>query len=214
VTLTDSRQERAALCDTLAALGPDRPTLCAGWRTRDLAAHLYLRERRPLAGAGIALRPLAGHTARTQQRLAERPYDELIAALRRPPVWAPTRLVAVDHAMNSMEFFIHHEDARRAQPDWQPRALPPTLTAHLWSRVRAVARLRLRRFPALVIVAAEGHGDVRTGRAGEGPTEPVELRGDPGELILFLAGRQQASRVTLRGPRAHTDRLAAARLAL
>src|SRR5690606_1471098 len=45
---TDASRERAALCDLLSRLGPDQPTLCEGWTTRDLAAHLLLRERRPL----------------------------------------------------------------------------------------------------------------------------------------------------------------------
>jgi len=36
-------QERAALCDTLEQYGPDAPTLCTGWMTLDLAAHLVAR---------------------------------------------------------------------------------------------------------------------------------------------------------------------------
>ena len=40
--------------------GPDGPTLCEGWQTRDLAAHLVLRERRPDAAAGVMGGPLAG----------------------------------------------------------------------------------------------------------------------------------------------------------
>lgn len=33
--------------------GPDAPTLGAGWKTRDLAAHLVVRESRPDAAAGV-----------------------------------------------------------------------------------------------------------------------------------------------------------------
>ncbi|MGD0448569.1 MAG: maleylpyruvate isomerase family mycothiol-dependent enzyme [Candidatus Dormibacteria bacterium] len=44
-------QERRELCDLLIQVGPDAPTLCEGWTTSDLAAHLVLRERFPsLAG--------------------------------------------------------------------------------------------------------------------------------------------------------------------
>ena len=43
VTLVES--ERAGLADTLASVGPDAPTLCAGWTTTDLALHVVLRER-------------------------------------------------------------------------------------------------------------------------------------------------------------------------
>ena len=45
--------ERGRLCDLLLVVGPDHPTLCEGWTTADLAAHLVIRERKPLAGPGI-----------------------------------------------------------------------------------------------------------------------------------------------------------------
>ena len=108
--------ERSALCELLSEIGPDQPTLCEGWQTRDLAAHLLVRERRPLAATGIVIKPVAGHLARVQRRYAERPFPQLIDALRRPPSWSPARLPAVDRAANTLEMYIHHEDVRRAQP--------------------------------------------------------------------------------------------------
>ena len=51
--------ERAALCDLLDELGPDQPTLCEGWQTRDLAAHLVVREHRLDAAPGILLPAIA-----------------------------------------------------------------------------------------------------------------------------------------------------------
>ena len=53
------RRERYALCDTFEAVGPDAPTLCTPWRTRDLAAHLVIREGRPDAAVGLLVPPLA-----------------------------------------------------------------------------------------------------------------------------------------------------------
>ncbi|MGH3682284.1 MAG: maleylpyruvate isomerase family mycothiol-dependent enzyme, partial [Natronosporangium sp.] len=73
-----ARAERLALCDLLTDLGPDQPTLCAGWTTRDLAAHLVARERRPLAAPGLILRPLAGYTERVRQSVARRPFPVLV----------------------------------------------------------------------------------------------------------------------------------------
>ena len=58
----------SATCST--GSGPDEPTLCEGWNTRDLAAHLVLRESRPDAALGVVVRPLAGRTARLQDKLA------------------------------------------------------------------------------------------------------------------------------------------------
>ena len=52
--------ERAALLDLLERLGPDAPTLCEGWATHDLAAHLVVRERRPVAGPGYVFPALHG----------------------------------------------------------------------------------------------------------------------------------------------------------
>ena len=46
---------RTNLAAVLEAAGPDRPTLCEGWRASDLLAHLLLRETRPDVAAGIAL---------------------------------------------------------------------------------------------------------------------------------------------------------------
>ncbi|HLU44271.1 MAG TPA: TIGR03085 family metal-binding protein [Natronosporangium sp.] len=206
--MNEIRRERAALCDLLATLGPDQPTLCTGWRTRDLAAHLLLRERRPLAAPGILLSSLAGYTARVQQRLASRPYPQLLAQLRRPPLLLrPARL---DYAVNCLELFVHHEDVRRAQPDWQPRPLPAGLAPGLWRRVRTLARMRLRRFPATVTVLATGYGQIHTGAGGP----MLTLTGDPGELALWLTGRPEAARVRLSGPDELVAQLTAVRFSV
>lgn len=199
-----ARLERTALADLLVDLGPDEPTLCVGWRTRDLAAHLVLRERRPDAAAGIVLAPLAGHTARVQRALAARPYLELVGMLRRPPLV----LAPFDEAMNTFEFFVHHEDVRRAQPRSQPRELPAGLPAKLWQQLRRSARLALRRFPAAVVLVAPGRGEERAGAGGP----EVRVTGDPGELAMFVSGRQAAAHVELTGPSELTERLSEAQL--
>jgi hypothetical protein len=81
-----SREERLALCALLDETGPDAPTLCEGWTTGDLAAHLVLREHRPDAAAGVVGGPLAGYTARVQQRIKARtPFPELVRIIRSGP---------------------------------------------------------------------------------------------------------------------------------
>ena len=195
--------ERAALADLLAEVGPDAPTLCTGWTTRDLAAHLIVRATRPDAAAGIAISRLADHTKRVQDRVATRDWADLVAGVRRRPVW----IAPIDEAINRAEYFIHHEDVRRAQPGWQPRRLGAGFNAALWSRVRTQARLVLRRTPATVTVTAPGHGTVTAGRGGP----EVDLVGDPGELLLFLSGRQAHARVDLAGPEVITNRMRGAR---
>jgi uncharacterized protein (TIGR03085 family) len=208
-----ARTERTALCDLFDKLGPDELTLCGDWKTRDLAAHLVLRERRPLAAPGIVFRPLAGYTSRVQQAIAGREFGEIVRMLRRPPRWSPVAWGPIDRLANTGEMFIHHEDVRRAQPDWQPRSLPADLEKMLWRRASGYARLGLRRFRATVVVTAADFGTRRVGSASPGSDAPeLRLAGTPGELLMFLSGRQRAARVELTGPAELTDRLFRARL--
>lgn len=191
----DAQEERRALADLLLQLGPDAPTLCEGWRTADLAAHLVVRERRPDAALGIVLKPLAGHTERVQRAVRDgRPWPDLVAAVRHGPPW-PFRLGPVDAAMNTAEYYVHHEDVRRAQPAWEPRELGEGLERALWSRARLMARAARRAAPVGLVLVCPGFGRVEV-RPG---APPVAATGAPGELLLLLFGRQQAAAVVLDG---------------
>ena len=80
--VTYARDERLALCVLLDESGPQAPTLCEGWLTADLAAHLVLRERRPDAALGILGGPLAGYTDRVRRGMTARtPYPLLVEAI-------------------------------------------------------------------------------------------------------------------------------------
>ncbi|MEU2610857.1 TIGR03085 family metal-binding protein [Micromonospora sp. NPDC007271] len=203
-----ARSEREALADLLLELGPDAPTIDEGWTTRDLAAHLVVRERRLDAAGGILLPPLRRYGEAVRRRVAAGPYADLVARVRRPPVWSPVSNPLTDELANTLEFFIHHEDVRRAQPGWLPRDLPAAFAAVLWRRVGTLARLGLRRFPADLLIQAPGHGDRTVGRGGE----RLRVVGSPGELVLFLSGRQRVARVQVDGPEAAANRLRRARL--
>jgi uncharacterized protein (TIGR03085 family) len=195
--------ERLALADLMARTGPDAPTLCGEWTVRDLAAHLLLRERRPAAAGGIVLKGLAGHTARVQQKIAAREFSQLLAKVRKP-AW-PRFL---DETFNLTEMFVHHEDVRRAAPGWEPRTLPSALQGALWRQVRARTSFVLRRFKASVHVEAPGLGTAKGGKGGA----DVYVRGDPGELLIFLFGRQTHSLATVDGDPHQVERLRRARL--
>ncbi|MEV0344271.1 TIGR03085 family metal-binding protein [Nonomuraea sp. NPDC050680] len=209
--MTHARSERAALCDLLDLLGPDAPTLCTGWNTSDLAAHLVLRERRPDAMGGIALKSLAGYTASVQEGLkAKHSYPELVDLVRKPGgVYGV--LPFLDDAVNTLEFFVHHEDVRRAQPEWEPRELPADLEQVLWKRVAGGGRLMLRRSPVGVVLHRLG-GGVTLGGAQQGPK--VEVTGRAGELVLFCFGRQEHARVELVGDADAVARLKDANLGM
>jgi uncharacterized protein (TIGR03085 family) len=194
-----AQAERQSLADLLLSLGPDAPTLDEGWHTRDLAAHVVVRDRRPDAVAGIVLRDLRvlhEHSERVRAELARTPYPGLVGLVRQPPWWSPMSNPLLDGVTNTTEFFIHHEDVRRAQEGWQPRDLPREHEAALWRQVRPLGRLALRKLRATVLMQAPGFGEIRAG--GEGPE--VRLVGAPGELLMFVSGRQRAARVQLDGP--------------
>ncbi len=215
-----SRDERLALCALLDKTGPDAPTLCEGWTTGDLAAHLVLRERRVDAAAGVAGGPLAGYTARVQQRLRDRvPFPGLVRMIRSgPPRLSLMALPGMDERANSVEFFVHHEDARRGAPGWEPRDLSRGESDMLWGRLR-LARFMLRKAPVGVELARDdieaGEGD---GSYGSDPayrftvrnaTPAVTVIGSPAELTLWVTGRRAAARVRLDGTEAAVSKLAA-----
>jgi uncharacterized protein (TIGR03085 family) len=186
--MTPAARERAALVATMRDVGPDAPTLCGDWTTRDLAAHLVLRERRPDAAPGILIPALAGYTARRQQRLADSTdWPDLLEKIASgPPLYSPLKLL--DPLVNTTEMFIHHEDVRRGAPGWQPRELDRDLASALRRQVRLAARLSLGRAQATVTLR-DLDGAVQA-TIGKGPR--CEISGAPPELVLFLSGRDEA----------------------
>jgi uncharacterized protein (TIGR03085 family) len=180
--------ERRALCDLFDEVGPDVPTLCGGWRSRDLAAHLALRDRRPDAAAGIVLTPFAGYTERVQRQIAERPWDDLVRLVRTgPPAWSPFGLPGVVEIVNGSEYLVHHEDLRRGRPDWTPRPPEPAREAAAWAAVRRIARLTYRRSPVGVVLRRP---DGTETTAKRGPNT-VAVIGAPTELLLHTFGRTE-----------------------
>jgi uncharacterized protein (TIGR03085 family) len=206
-----ARSERARLADLLVAAGPQAPTLCAGWRTTELAAHLVLREARPDAALGIQLRWLAGWTERVQRGYAARlPYRELVERFRGgPPRLSPFALPGFDEAANAVEYFVHAEDVRRAgEGDWERRAVDRGLAELLWRRLPLTARWELgRRTPVRLVLALPDGRNLTVGQRLPGS---VRVTGEPAELLLFAFGRGARTEVAVAGPAAELDRLRAA----
>jgi len=183
-----ARDERHALVDTMRAAGPDVPTLCGDWTARDLAAHLVLRERRLDASPGILVPALAGRTERVQRGIARKEWNALLEDVRSgPPLWSPFRLV--DEQANLAEMFVHHEDVRRARPDWTVRTLPDGMQDKLWSVATGVGRRGYRKSPVTVVLERPDGKRATVRKAG---AASVTLRGEPGELLLHAFGRDEA----------------------
>jgi uncharacterized protein (TIGR03085 family) len=189
-----AQQERALLVTTMREVGPEQPTLCGDWTTRDLAAHLVVREGRLDTAPGILIPALADYTARVQNQVAsETDWDALLDKIASgPPTLSPFKLL--DAVVNVAEMFIHHEDVRRAVSGWEPRELDAGTTAALARQVPLMTRMALSKVPAhLSLRTPEGKTLATVGR---GPT--VVVTGEPGELLMFVSGRDEA-RVTFTG---------------
>lgn len=202
-----ARSERRSLAALLRTLGPDAPTLCEGWDARDLAVHLVIRDRRPDALIGNAMPGLASRSQGLQDRatqaeaeLAELPWGELVGLVAEGgPRWNPMSWGPLDRLANTAEFLVHHEDVRRAQPDWEPRDLAWDLNARVFAMVRSMVLPVSLKAGRHLVLEAPGFGTVSAGRTVHPSTT---LRGTPVELLLWLFGRQEHARleVTESGP--------------
>ncbi|MGW4776574.1 TIGR03085 family metal-binding protein [Streptomyces filamentosus] len=193
---THARRERLLLADLLEAAGPDAPTLCEGWRARDLAAHVVVRERRPDAAAGTLVPALKERLQRVQDEFAAKPYEELLQLVRTgPPRFSPFTIKQVDEGANVVEFYVHAEDVRRAQPGWSARELDPVFADALWSRLERGARLLGRKAP-VGLVLRRPNGQTVVAHKG---TPVVTVSGEPGELTMYLYGRTEVAKVGLEG---------------
>jgi uncharacterized protein (TIGR03085 family) len=195
------RQERHELCDLLDELGPSVPTLLEGWTAHDVAAHLVLRERDFLGGPCLVLPgPFQRFAEQRRARLAEsKDFAWLVARIRSGPPIGFFRIGWVRSFPTLNEFFVHHEDVRRANRHGAgPRSLTPAMDAALWRNVRRGSHYLSRRFPAFGLEIEWAGTDERVAVR---PGEPMaRLCGPPGELLLYVFGRQAAAQVDVSGP--------------
>jgi uncharacterized protein (TIGR03085 family) len=195
---TFAGRERAALCKTLLAVGPEGPTLCEGWTARDLAAHLVLREHAPVGSLGIWFNPLAGYTERLQRELASQPWERLVEQVAGPPaLWHPARLAKrIERTFDDGEMFVHHEDLRRGDGVARPRELSDADEESLWQVLIGTGRLAFRKSTVGILVDVPGREPVQLHKNGD---RDVTLRGAVGEVLLAAYGRGRAAIVEIDG---------------
>jgi uncharacterized protein (TIGR03085 family) len=112
-----------------------------------------------------------------------------------------------------VEFFVHHEDVRRAAPGWAPRKLSRGEADMLWQRLR-MARFMLRKAPVGVELArddVEGNGPAAYRITAKNATPAVTVIGSPAELTMWVMGRRDAARVRFDGTEAAVSKLTASR---
>jgi uncharacterized protein (TIGR03085 family) len=189
--------EREQLCDLLDELGPLAPTLLDPWTTHDLAAHLVLREHDRLAAPGLVVPgPWGRFAERRRLTLKETGYSNLVATIRSGPPPGFFRIGWVRRVPNLNEFFVHHEDVRRANGS-APRTNPAAEDAALFRNVARAPWFLARRLRGAGLDLEWGGTDqVVRARRGQ-PT--ARVCGLPGELLLFLFGRRDAADVEVTG---------------
>jgi uncharacterized protein (TIGR03085 family) len=137
-------------------------------------------------------------------------YFDLIDTIRSGPRGV-FRLGWLRRLPNLNEFFVHHEDVRRANGG-RRRDLDSAMNQALWSNVRSGAFYLTRRLRG---AGLDIHNVVtgQTVRARRG-TMTSHLTGEPGELLLYLFGRRAIAEVEIDGPTTATERLKTARIGL
>ena len=197
-----ARAERLSVAALLREMGPDAPTLCEGWTTLDLAVHLVIRDRYPEALPANAsdkagkVEFFAKRTAMRESELKALPWEKLVGMVAAGPgVLSPMGWTPVDVLTNTGEFYVHHEDIRRARKGWEPRNILPELEAQLWNVCKPLAHSPSVRNEGPLIVRAPGYGELHVGNTDEGA---AVLEGKPSELVMYLFGRKDHAQVSLR----------------
>ena len=199
--IEQERLRLAALLESLATEEWERPSLCTGWRIKDVAAHVALAPQPPSPGRVL----VAGVEARG--RFHPRNHDLAVRHAVRPPSAlgaeirehaSSRRLLAVTNYRNILfDVMVHAQDI--AIPLGRPHPMPVDAARAGADRVWAMgwpfwARSRLREFR---LAATDTDWTVGRGALIEGPTEA---------LLLLLTGRT-ASSDRLSGPGAARLRL-------
>jgi uncharacterized protein (TIGR03083 family) len=178
--------QRVALEEVLRDLCPeewDHDSMCAGWRVRDVAAHLIsgpqMRVANTARAMGGAWRGYNGMILLDGRRRGGAPVADILAQYER---WArvPRGPITVTHVEPLIDAIVHTQDV--ARPLGRTVPVPPEAAAVAADRVRALAFLfGTRRFLSGVRMVATDTDWVR----GRGP----EVRAPMLDLLLLCAGR-------------------------
>ncbi len=190
-----AKRERSAICQTLRKLGPDQPTLCQGWSTKDLLVHLIVRENRPDAAVGLFIPFLSSYTDSVSKKYSEKSFEDLIMIFENGPKSpSPFSLPKVDELANTFEFLVHHEDILRAQDNYQPRKLSEEDAKFVWSRFTKSAVFFMRKIK--VGVVAKTDQGIYTLKRGN---DVVTISGNLIDLVMFAFGRKNTTEINFEG---------------
>jgi uncharacterized protein (TIGR03085 family) len=202
-----SRTERAALCNSALEAGEDAPTLCGDWTVKDLVIHLLIRERDPVGATAIVVPQLDRFARRSADRMADQDFTALVERVRGgPPRWSLMAVPQLDRLLNTLEYFVHHEDIRRAQPGWKPRELTDREQRILFKGAATAGKGLVRSVGVPVEIRWTDGERERSAVLVKGD-DPVVVTGEPAELTMFLFGRDEHTGLSFDGPDAHVKAL-------
>lgn len=205
-----ARRERTALCNLALAVGEHAPTLSGDWDVKELVCHLLVRETSPIGAPGIVVPALSKLTDLEMKRLHRQDFGTLVERLRSPGL-TPYAVPQIDALANTLEFFVHHEDIRRAGRHWRRRSLSVADQDALWGSLTYVGRGLVREAKVPVVIRRTDTGETITLRRGK---HPVELAGPPSEVVMYLFGRDQTRNLMFAGPEESVARLRRAGLGI
>lgn len=182
---------RALFTQDLLQYGPDAPTLCEGWRSRHLAAHLVIREHetwRMLAMVVPSQRPKVERLPIEVGDAALRSYEQLVARFAAGPgKFSLFRLV--DEAVNFLEYVVHREDLVRA--NGAPTEYSPEQRRDIWDRFKSRARRALASKDARVEVVVDdldGDNQLTLGK-DDGHHSTLTVHGNLIDIVMLAHGR-------------------------
>jgi uncharacterized protein (TIGR03083 family) len=175
-------EERTDLVSFLRTLAPEdweAPSLCEGWRVRDVAAHL-LYDAMPLHRYVLEVLAAGFSTDRVNRRVVERSKDmdacDLVDVLERS---VRSGIVArLSPSIALADVLVHHQDIRR--PLRRPRTIPSDRLLRVLERPDRFAVPR-GRTKGLRFVATDVSWS-----SGDGP----EVRGTGEAIVMAVAGRR------------------------
>ena len=172
--------ERRELLALGRSLGPgewEAPSLCEGWRVRDVLAHVVGGER-DLDRIWRSRGDIDAANAMSVERRREVPIQQLLAELEEiVPVRGLARVFA---GLLLVDNWIHQEDMRRPLGRLRAHDAERLRWVLRWARVTPYSRAKNLRLVATDLDLAVGHGP--------------EVRGPAANLVMAAVGRSRETR--------------------
>ena len=183
----DQRIELAGLLEGLDAEQWMAPSLCDGWRVRDVAAHLTHSHMHPVRAIAEAVKSGFRFDAMIRRlgREDRRSQSDIAAALR-AMAGARKKVPGTSVQQPMIELLVHGQDITVPLGIDRPMPIEAALEAAKKLSGMTFPLNGQRRLAGVRLVATDADF-----AAGEGPGDGTEVRVPIREIVMILAGRAQ-----------------------